>query len=283
MEVLYQRSFFSTVKRPRDDELLAEAFFLSTDFEAVGTLKVELRNLLIKEARWDIYRSPGAGLNGGRDLPSLKGVEAWFGAGAEIRRVTGNDGGDLPREVLNECVGAVIQSETYFITERGYASTQSYEDYWKEMYLNSCCFYSNLSRVTRSWYDYIGGARRERCLFNRSKNSAVYRRPDGSLLATGNFVDSFHELGVSLSLSEEHRKVAACKGNFLRVPDPVCLESINRLYALAGNSIAGCSKGELAKIVGGPQSCLHLVDIINEASQAVTAVWRGETDKKQVE
>jgi len=277
MEVLYQGSFFSTVKRVHGGELLAETFFISTAFEAVGWLRVGLKSFEIKEARWDIYRSPDNSLNGGRNSPELKGVEAYFKVGGDLRRAVGGVGGGLPQELLAECIRGIIQAETFVFAERGYPTARAYEEFWKKTYLNSCRKYSNLDRVIQSWYDHVGDCTRNGCLFTRNKSCSVYRQPDGSLMATGGFSDSFHELSVCLSIAGIGGVITACTGNFLRAPDPVCFENVDHLASLIGKDIANLSKKELAKDTGGPQGCNHLVDIIYDTGKAVAAAKQKES------
>lgn len=271
MKALYHSSSFTTVKTVPGGELLAECFYLSTDLEAFGKLQVDLKSFAIREARWDIYRSPGGSLDGGRDLPGLQGVEAYFNSGGDLRREVGEEGGGLPRELLAECVRGIIQVETFLFTERGYPTARAYEEFWEKMYSGSCRYYSNLDRVTRSWFDHVGGFLRSGCLYNRCKNSAVYRRSEGGLTATGNFSDSFHELGVNLSLNGEG-VAAACSGNFLRAPDRVCFENAGHLDYLTGKKISAMSKKAVAEGLGGPQGCNHLVDLVYDIGKAVASV-----------
>ena len=117
-------------------------------------------------------------------------------------------------------------------------------------------YYKRENMGENHWFAYIGGHRRENNLFNRYKSMAVYRRIDGSLFATGSFSDSFHELNVQLSFDGD--RIASCKAAFLRAPGPVCIESSEFLGPFTGRSIAELNKKEVAKIIGGPDGCIHL-------------------------
>lgn len=268
MEVLYQSNVFSSVKKVHSEELLASSSFLSTELEAVAQLRADIKSFRITEARWDIFRSPGDVLNGGRNLDELKGVEAYFSAGGALRKAAGDEGGGLPRELLADCVRGIIQAETFVFTGRGYPTAKEYEQYWDGMYLDSCRYYSNLDRVQRKWFDYVDSSMGRTCLFNRSKSCVVYRQPGGELSAFGAFSDSFHELGVHVSFTGEG-VITSSTGNFLRAPDQVCFENSAHLSLLVGKSIAGIGKKEVAVEVGGPQGCSHLVDLIYDVGKAV--------------
>jgi len=270
MKPIYHSSQFTSAKRVHARELLAESIFLSTDFEAVGKLRVDSSSFLIREAQWNIFRSPGGRSNGGRSIPELKGLEAYFNVGSELRRALGPEGGDLPRELLAECVRGIIQAETYLFVERGHPTAAAYEEYWKGLYQNSCRYYTNLDRVVQSWFDHLGSSARDSSLYNRNKSCCVHRQPDGSLLATGSFLDSFHEMSAQMIVSPTG-VILACSGSFMRAPDRVCFENANNLPSLTGNNIAALSKKEVARYIGGPQGCNHLVDIVHDVVEGAAA------------
>ncbi|MDF9407509.1 DUF2889 domain-containing protein [Pelotomaculum isophthalicicum JI] len=268
MKILYQSNSFSTVKVNHGDELLVNSSLISTDFEAVGQMVTDLKSFRIKKARWDIYRSPDGSMNGGKELPELAGVEAYFSAGGFLRRVVGDEAGGLPRELLAECVKGLIQAETFVFIDRGYPSAKAYEDYWDEIYLNACRYYSNLERIARRWFDYVGYCHRERNLFNRFLCCRVCGLDNGHLTASGSFSDSFHELGVCVDLNDGGT-VVDCTGNFLRAPDQVCFENREHVLKLIGKKIARMEKKEIGELVGGPHGCNHLVDIVHGIGKAV--------------
>lgn len=266
MRALYHQFYSSSVRREKN-ELLAESFFLSTRGEAVGSLRVDVSSFKIGEARWDIYRSPDGRLNGGRSLPEIEGMVAYFEDVRQILRTVGDQGGGLPRELIAECIKAIIQAETYVFRERGFSTTRDYDEHWNRMYLNGCRYYSHLDRVTLSWFDYVGDPGRQGCLFNRCKSCAVHRMLDGTMVASGSFSDTFHELGVSLLLTGSG-VVTAVSGNFLRPPDPVCVECEQRLMGLPGKNLARLGRKETAAMLGGAEGCLHLLDLVNDLCRA---------------
>lgn len=274
MEALYQGSYFCSVKKVQGGELLAETVFLSTAFEAVGRLIVDLTSYRIKEARWDIYRSPENKLIGGDFVPALIGIEAYFSIGQALNRVGNGEGGGLVKDLLAECVRGIIQAETYVYKDRGYASADEYENSWRKDHVNSCRYYSSLHRVINGWFDHVGDYMRDHTLFNRYKSFAVYGQTDGSFLAASSFSDSFHELNVQLSFNGTKGTITDCKGTFLRAPDLVCFENTNHFTSLMGKSVVGISKKEVAKAMGGPNGCFHLVDIVYDTLAAFSAALK---------
>lgn len=270
MRALYHQFYSSSVRREKD-ELLAESYFLSTRGEAVASLRADVSSFEVREARWDIYRSPDGGPRGGRSVPEIKGMVAYFEDVHRILRTVGDEGGGLPRELIAECVKAIIQAETYVYRERGFPTTRDYDQHWNRMYLNGCRYYSHLDRVTLSWYDYVGDPDRQGCLFNRCKSCTVHQMLDGTIVACGSFSDTFHELGVSLLLTGSGL-VTAVSGNFLRPPDPVCVECEQKLMGLPGKNLARLTKKETAALIGGAEGCLHLLDLVNDLRRAAAVV-----------
>ena len=273
MEVLYGSSIFCTVEKVHGDMIIAKSNLVSTDYEAEARIRAGLTTFIIQSAGWNIFRSPGGTLNGGREEVGLKGIEAYFQAGRDLKQVLGDEGGGWPRELMSECVRGIIQSETFIQVERGYLTPQSYDDYWKDFYKGSCRYFSNLDRISIEWgeyvngQDYAGGNVRQRGLYSKNSSCTVCRRGDGGFTAIGSFIDSFHEIGIVISMTADGI-VTDCTGNLLRAPDRVCTENQRHLELLLGKKIAGLSKKDVAAVAGGPQGCIHLVDIIYDLGRA---------------
>lgn len=267
MTILFQSNFCTTVTKINDSEIVAQSNLLSTDYEAAGSIRATTA-FAIQAARWDIYRSPQGILNGGSDVPGLIGEEAYLQAGGALKPV-GKEHGDLPKELLAECVRGIIQAETYLFTHRGFLSQETYEAFWKENYRNSCRLYSNQDRITQSWHDHIAHRQWGESLFNRFKTAVVRGDEDGSLVTVGGFTDSFHEFGVKLVVVDG--VIKSCTGDFLRAPDPICFENVCHLATLSNLDISTLSKRELSSYVGGAQGCSHLLDLLDYTLHAVRA------------
>lgn len=274
MKVLYNRSLFCTVKRLHQGDILAETSLVGTDCEAVAGIRADLKTYHVKWAGWEIFRSPGGTLDGSGEVDGIVGKEAYFNIGGELRKELGDAFGGVPGELLSECVRGLIQAETFIQVERGYPTPQSYDAYWKEFYKDSCRYYSNLDRISEEWHDYVGDAARRGNLYNKNKCCTVYLRSDGGYTSTGTFMDSFHEMGVVLYLSPDGIAID-CAGNFLRAPDRVCFENAEHLPRLMGKKVPGLSKKDIAATAGGPQGCVHLVDILYDLAGSAAVVFSG--------
>ena len=260
MEHVFQKSWFCSVTTLDDGRLLAETTLIGTDIEALGRLVIERDNFIIREAAWEVNRSPEGALNGGGTIQGLRGVTAYFNSGGDLRREAGDIAGGLVREMLAECVRGIIQAETFLYRERGYPTPEAYGEYWEKSYLNSCRYYSHLHRISRKWPEYVGGYYTAKKLYARFKNCSILR-VSGGYMATGIFNDSFHEMGITVKLND-HGMVLDIQGNFLRAPDPVCFENAARLETLKGTVLSGFNKKDVIKKIGGPCGCDHLADLV---------------------
>lgn len=268
MELIYQKNWFCTVKRIHNGELLAEATVIQTDLEATGMLKVDQSSFEINDARWEIFRSPEGMYNGSNEAPGLKGATAYFNIGREIRKAAGDAAGGLVRDLLLECVKGVIQSETFLFRERGFSTLRAYSEHWRKVQVDTCRLQSNLHRVTKWWDEYVGDLKHGLNLFNRTKSTAVYLLPDNFIVHCG-FSDTYHELGL-LSRVDPAGRIQECSSTFLRAPDQVCFECALLPEGLKGLSLTECNRKQLSQIVGGPQGCDHLSDLVEELRKAVT-------------
>ncbi len=260
MEYIYQNSAFCSVTNLDGGDLIAETTLVGTKIEATGWLVIDRSTFIIKDAGWEVTRSPGESFNGSGILHGLKGVTAYFNCGGDLRREAADIAGGLVRDMLAECVKGIIQAETFLYYDRGYPTPESYGLYWEKFYRDSCLYYSNLHRITRRWSKYVGGYYIGKKLFARAKNCFILRVP-GGYSAAGMFNDSFHQMGIQVSLNDEGM-VLESHGSFLRAPDPVCFENAPLLTKLKGSFFPGLDKKQIIKEIGGPCGCDHLVDLV---------------------
>jgi hypothetical protein len=260
MRQIYHSNIVTNVSRKGNGKLLAQTILLSGGYEAAARMTVAADSFIISQAAWEIHRSPGGCLNGGKTVPGLAGQEAYFKIGPGLRAV-GQEDGELPRELLADCVKGIIQAETYLFGERGFASTGDYDAFWQANYRDACRRFSSPEGSAQSWFDFI--AERQsggNCLFNRCKTATVHAGSDGTLSASGSFLDSFHEL--SIAMNSAAGVITACNAELVRVPHAVCRETAARLAALPGKGLGDITAKVAAECAGGSQGCNHLVDLI---------------------
>lgn len=270
MRCLFQRHWHSFVRLEEHEEkkLIAEIAYCGTDREACARMVVDPKTLIIKEAVWEKYRTPGE--TGWKiiNLPQLVGIEAYFNSGKALREALAPLQDPFANNLFIESVRGIIQAETFIFTERGFSSPEAYQDYWDTFYVNSCHYFSNLERVTQGWFEHIGYSNRNGNLFNRMKTQTLYLKEDSYLLA-GHLNDSFHSVCIELELGKDGHTVKKAQGELLRAPDLVCREASELMVELTGKKLDGLNKKEFALLLGGGNGCVHLIDLVSDALETL--------------
>lgn len=239
---------------------------MDTDREAAARIQVSVEDFIIRKAEWEEQRPLPRENEVIRPVQVLLGKDAYFNSGPVLRELAAVTGDSLVVSLFAETVKGIIQAETFLWAERGYPSADEYDRYWLESFQGNCRYYSNLDRVTQSWFQHLGVTSREGNLFVRFKTQTLYALANGKFLLNGIFSDSFHEVSVNLTLGLD-MIVEAAEGNLLRAPDPVCKESNCFLADLVGVRLQGISKKDLAALLGKEHGCVHLIDVAFDAAQ----------------
>ena len=268
MQCIFQRNWHSSV-RMEEHNLLSEVTYCGTDREVCARLMINPKTLIVLKAVWETYRTPDEAGYKALDIPGMVGMEAYFGSGGNLRKALQPLQDPLAGELFAEAVRGNIQAETFLIKERGYNTPESYERYFNDFYKDSCCFFSNLDRVSLGWYEYIGYNKRGGSLFNRMK-SQILSLHENSYYLSGHINDSFHGIAIDLELEKDPRRVKNAWGSPLRIPDPVCKEAGVYMKQLEGKILAGLKKKEIAHLLGASNSCVHMVDLVFEGQETLT-------------
>ena len=262
MTIMDQGCYFTMVNREKENELISKTVFLKTDFEATVSLVVDISSFKIKEAKWEINRAKDNNLLKEGAFPELIGTNAYFDGGKSIRKISGTGDDETIRELFLDCIRGFIQGETYIFEERGYESKAAYYDSWKSEQINTCRYFSHLDREVCTWFEYIGDYKRKSNLFNRSKGYSIEKKENGMIYAKGNLIDSYHEMNVEFSFSEETKVIKSCSITMPRVPGPVCAELSESAKCLVGMQLDCVNKKAVIKALGGSEGCFHLVNIV---------------------
>ena len=235
MRCIFQRNWHSSV-RMEEQNLLTEVTYCGTDREACARFIVDTATLVIKEAAWEKYRTPGKKGWELMNLPQLIGVEAYLGSGGTIRQILAPLNDPYAYQLFAEGVRGIIQAETFIFTERGHSSGDDYQKFWEKHYANSCRYFSYPERVTKGWFEHIGYNDRRGNLFNRVIALALYLKKDSYLLH-GQFNDSFHSICVNLELEKEKPFIKG-RMRFSKGSDLVCEEAEAYMKDLEGKNLS---------------------------------------------
>ncbi len=267
MQCLFQRNWHLSV-RLEGDHLLADATYCGTDGEYSARLQVNPNTYTVLGAQWEVYRTAVGAINKIVALPQLQGLEAYFNSGRAIREALASLPESFAAPLFADAVRAVIQSETFLFRERGYSSTDDYQEYWDKNFCDTCRYYSNLDRVQCQWYEHVGSDSRPGNLFNRMKSQFLYGTGKGYRLV-GHLNDSFHGVASELELAEDGSTVVKARGDLLRAPDIVCHESARYMQELEGKQLGGLKKRDIAELLGSSEGCVHLFEIVSDGMETL--------------
>ena len=245
------------VNRLPGGSLLVQCSLLSTFEEASVWVSVDPSNLEVASAAMEVYRS-----NREKprwvDLPQLKGLKAYFDSGPQLKNALVTN--PIARELVGECIKGIIQAEPWVCEERGWASQQAYLDDWAISNANYCHNFTYPEE--EDW----SVPPRQYNLFNRSEVTTLNMNND-RILASSIFIDTWHEMYMELKCSMDGVVVSATT-SMIRLPHPGCRNGDGRINNLLGWHLTS-NKRDIAALIGGPEGCVHLVDMVYAAGQLI--------------
>jgi hypothetical protein len=272
MSIIGQRNIFCTIDR-NGGLVYAKAIILSKDFEASAWLAVGVADYLIREADWEISKAP-SGIPLGKGIATdAIGVKANTGIGSALIHLTEANGGILIKSLIFECVKGLMQAETYLFRERGYPSEAAYEAYWMDKESNGCRFYTHPQQETSGWFEHVGPYQRSGNLFNRCKSYQLSLHGT-DLTLQGTFHDSYHEMAGEIRFDKATGIISECSLSMFRAPGSSCLETTAHGQSFVGKDIYDLTRKQVVGLVGGPQGCYHLTDLLADMLPLVNEEWR---------
>jgi len=246
-----------SVNKLPNGNLQSQCSHLSTCEEASAWISTDTQNLRITGAGLEVYRSlhEKAGYS---DFPELVGMEAYLHCSAEIKTIISPDQ-QIARNLLLECIKGIIQVESFICTERGYSNLSAYVDYFGALNDKSCYTFTHRKAGQSLW----SVDPRHHNLFNRTHVIHVHK-DNNQKNFYGTFIDTFHEINIRLIL-DNNNVVLEVNADFIRIPSENCKNSAIRLQNLVGQNFHQMSKKQIKLLIGGPEGCIHLTEIVYEA------------------
>lgn len=261
----------------RENEVITASInHLTTFREDMLKLEIELPELKITSSNLETVRhSYGNTLN--TDLPELHGLNVGFETFARIREMEMPGPPELHgsyRRFLMEILVAVMQSEIFFLFERGFTSLSEYDQWWGEIFKNNCRYYSNLQRIKLPFSQYISDQQRDSLLFSRQKQAQIESMPDHAWRILASLRDSYHEMHIACTLEPSRQIILDVEGRVNRAPDDICFGTPELLSGLTGMSLSVDNRRALRQKVTGPQGCDHFGDLVVDAAFLLAEVQR---------
>lgn len=112
--------------------------------------------------------------------------------------------------------------------------------------------------------------------FQRSVNSSVRQADDGRLVVESNFLDLEHSLHLTLVVDNKNGKIERVEAIMPKSPFSRCKKCVEGAQLLVGLTIGRGIMSQINKLLGGPKSCVHLVEIISEAVRLIGMLRAGD-------
>lgn len=101
-------------------------------------------------------------------------------------------------------------------------------------------------------------------LFNRSISVNVRSEDEGTLTVDGFFLDTHHELCMSIKVDLASNIITSVDGEFRRFPHADCTFTTDRLKKLIGANLNKHVRRQVQSAVGLKEGCTHLTDLALE-------------------
>ncbi|HWI54309.1 MAG TPA: DUF2889 domain-containing protein [Desulfobacteria bacterium] len=105
-------------------------------------------------------------------------------------------------------------------------------------------------------------------LFNRTKSCSVELLNETLLEVKGLFIDSFHEINLTLHVSISNLEIVWAKAEMVRTPHPACMEAAVEGEKLIGIKIGPGSRKAIQEAVGHSHGCTHIADLALDTAKA---------------
>jgi hypothetical protein len=112
--------------------------------------------------------------------------------------------------------------------------------------------------------------------FQRSLNSNVRLRDDGRMVVESNFLDLEHSLHLTLVVDNASGKIEMAEAIMPKSPFSRCKACVEGADLLVGLTISRGIMGQINSLLGGPKSCVHLVELISEAVRLIGMLRAGD-------
>lgn len=105
-------------------------------------------------------------------------------------------------------------------------------------------------------------------IFNRVKTCTVEQPADGIFEVKSTFIDSFHEINLTIQVDYKLMEIISASACMVRVPHPDCRVAESQAGNLAGIKIAHGARKAILGAVGHAHGCTHIADLALDAVKA---------------
>lgn len=108
--------------------------------------------------------------------------------------------------------------------------------------------------------------------FRREKSVSLAQVDKNTIEIAAHLKDQFHEITTTLTINVNTKEILAARAQMTTVPWDLCREVLPKIEELSGLVIQKGIKHKVEKIVGGPEGCVHFVELVMESITNIVQV-----------
>lgn len=106
-------------------------------------------------------------------------------------------------------------------------------------------------------------------LFNRVKSCSVDEIDDDLFKASGTFIDTYHEINLTLHVKKNNLEIVWAKAEMVRRPQTNCGAAQGQDRFLVGIKIGPGLRKAIHNAIGDEHGCTHMADLALDLAKAV--------------
>ncbi len=112
--------------------------------------------------------------------------------------------------------------------------------------------------------------------FQRSINSSVRQLDPDRLKVESSFLDLEHSLHLEIEVRKSTGEILSARAIMPKSPFTRCKECVSGADLLVGMRVGRGIMGKISENLGGPRSCVHLVELVSDAVRLIGMLFAGE-------
>ena len=106
-------------------------------------------------------------------------------------------------------------------------------------------------------------------LFKRIKTIKAKLISNNKIKTETEMVDDQHIIKVTIIANKDDLKILDIKARMINVPYEICLKTAPKIKRLKGAKIQDGFYSKVKEVIGGPEGCMHLVDLVMDTARGV--------------
>lgn len=106
-------------------------------------------------------------------------------------------------------------------------------------------------------------------LFERVKTIKAKVVGKNSIKAKTEMLDSQHRIKVIIIADKKGLKILDIKARMVKIPYKICLKTAPKITKLKGVRIQEGFYSKVKEVIGGPEGCTHLIDLIMDTARGI--------------